>query len=66
MITINAYDDGCSTTIKANYYKTSLANFIRGGQRFAAPGIIECDQEGNLKQCDIEELLKGDERFNQG
>lgn len=31
MIMINAYDDVCQT-IKANYYKVSLCNFIRGGR----------------------------------
>lgn len=31
MITINPYKDVC-VTIKANYYKVSLANFIRGGR----------------------------------
>ena len=27
----NPEDDGTSRTIKANYYKVSMANFIRGG-----------------------------------
>ena len=30
-IPFNPYDDGTARTIKAQYYKSSLANFIRGG-----------------------------------
>ena len=33
MILINDKKDVCQT-LKANYYKTSLANFIRGGRAF--------------------------------
>ena len=33
MILINDKADVCQT-LKANYYKTSLANFVRGGRAF--------------------------------
>lgn len=32
-IPMNPEPDGTSRTIKANYYKVSMANFIRGGVR---------------------------------
>lgn len=63
MIMINAYDDVCQT-IKANYYKVSLCNFIRGGQTFAAPGIIECEKDGRISQKEIEEFLNEREQRN--
>lgn len=30
-IPFNTSADGCARTIKANYWKASLANYIRGG-----------------------------------
>lgn len=50
-IPINAYDDGTSLTIKAQYYKTSLANFTRGGQRFCTVGVLEVPDD-----CEIESI----------
>ena len=36
---LNPMPDGTYRTIKANYYKQSLANFVRNGAR-AATGVI--------------------------
>lgn len=57
MILINDKKDVCQT-IKANYYKTSLANFVRGGQSFAAPGIIECEEDGYITHKEMEKVYE--------
>ena len=37
---LNPHTQGIARTIKANYYKQSLANFTRGGS-MGATGVIE-------------------------
>lgn len=55
MILINDKADVCQT-LKANYYKTSLANFVRGGQSYSAPGIIECEEDGYITHKEMERI----------
>lgn len=55
MITINPYKD-VWVTIKSNYYKVSLANFIGAGT-YAAPGVIECEENGNITPQEIEDAI---------
>ena len=38
LIPFNPEPDGASRTIKANYYKVSMANFVRGGG-YGATGV---------------------------
>lgn len=38
---LNPYPGGTARTIKENYHKVSLANFIRRGGTFAQTGVIE-------------------------
>ena len=47
----NPMPDGTCRTIKANYYKQSLANFIRGGA-YAATGVIETNDVQKECQAD--------------
>lgn len=65
MITINDYrnPDICQT-ITAQYFKTSLANFSRGGQRYSKPGVIDCNADGNIAPSEIEEFLNEREQGN--
>lgn len=42
---LNPYPDGTARTIKANYHKVSLDNFVRGGGTFAQTGVIEYGTE---------------------
>jgi DNA (cytosine-5)-methyltransferase 1 len=42
---VNTGKDGVSITVKAQYYKTSLANFARPGASYAATGIVEKNPE---------------------
>lgn len=42
---VNTGKDGVSITVKAQYYKTSLANFARSGASYAATGIVEKNPE---------------------
>ena len=44
---INTEPDGSCKTIKAQYYKNGVANFIRGGH-YGATGVIEYYEQ----QCD--------------
>lgn len=44
-IPMNPEPDGTSRTIKANYYKVSMANFIRGGG-YGATAVI-CVSDGS-------------------
>ena len=41
---LNQHTQGIERTIKANYYKQSLANFKRGGS-MGATGVIEYEDE---------------------
>jgi hypothetical protein len=41
---MNPMPDGTCRTIKANYHKVSLDNFLRGGS-YAATGVIEIEDE---------------------
>ena len=41
---MNPMPDGTARTIKANYHKVSLDNFLRGGS-YAATGVIEIEDE---------------------
>ena len=41
---LNQHTQGIARTIKANYYKQSLANFTRGGS-MGATGVIEYEYE---------------------
>lgn len=40
---LNQHTQGIARTIKANYYKQSLANFTRGGS-MGATGVIEYEE----------------------
>ena len=40
---MNPYPGDTARTIKANYHKVSLDNFLRGGS-FAATGVIEYER----------------------
>jgi hypothetical protein len=48
---INCAENGNAHTVKAQYYKTSIANFTRTGSTFGATGIIQIVEKQN-------ELLK--------
>jgi hypothetical protein len=41
---LNPYPDGTCRTIKEQYHKTSVANFLRVGS-FAATGVIEYEPD---------------------
>lgn len=41
---LNPHTQGIARTIKANYYKQSLANFTRGGS-MGSTGVIEYDTD---------------------
>jgi len=44
---LNPYEDGTCRTIKSQYYKNSLANFVRRGG-YGATGVIKrYDKENN-------------------
>lgn len=59
MITINDYkNQNVCQTITAQYWKTSFANLTRGGQRFSKPGVIECEQDGNITQTELEKIIE--------
>lgn len=42
---LNVAKDGNVHTIKAQYHKTSLANFVRAGTGFSATGVIQIVEE---------------------
>lgn len=66
MITINSHSNpNVCQTIKANYYKVSFANLTGGGQRYSAPGVIECKQDGNFKPEELEEWMSEKTRLEQ-
>jgi hypothetical protein len=46
---LNPEPDGTSRTIKAQYFKNSLANFIRGGG-YGATAVIEYETETDRRQ----------------
>lgn len=46
---INTEDDGTCWTIKSQYHKTSIANFIRHRGGYGATGVIEYE----FKTCEI-------------
>lgn len=46
---MNCKLDGTCNTIKANYYKVSIANFIRTGTSYGATGILEVKKCTKLK-----------------
>ena len=46
---LNPMDDGTFRTIKSQYHKTSIANFIRHRGGYAATGVIEYE----FKTCEI-------------
>ena len=55
---INADTDSCARSIKAGYYKTGPANFIRymGGVRidgFSATGVMEEYEEDDTDKHDL-------------
>jgi hypothetical protein len=41
---MNPMPDGTARTIKEQYHKNSVANFLRGGS-YAATGVIEIEDE---------------------
>ena len=45
VLPMNPMPDGSCRTIKSQYFKNSLGNFIRGGG-YAATGVIEIVYEG--------------------
>lgn len=47
----NAEADGTYRTLKAVYFKSSMANFVRGGD-WGATGVIEVYEEDNTDKCD--------------
>lgn len=51
LIPLNPMPDGTCRTIKAQYYKNSLGNFIRGGG-YGATGVIEIMYEDDLQRSD--------------
>lgn len=42
---INGEQDGCARTLKASYYKTSIANMLRKGT-YGATGVVKTDEQG--------------------
>ena len=52
---INTEPDGSCKTIKAQYYKNGVANFIRGGH-YGATGVIEYYEQ----QCDRDWQYRGE------
>lgn len=44
VIPLNPYTDGTCRTIKSQYYKNALANFVRGGG-YGATAVIEYETE---------------------
>lgn len=42
-VAFNTASDGTARTIKANYWKASLANFIRGGDGFGVTAVACID-----------------------
>ena len=48
-IPFNPEPDGTSRTIKAQYFKNSLANFIRG-EGYGATAVIEYETETDRRQ----------------
>lgn len=53
---LNQHTQGIARTIKANYYKQSLANFTRGGS-MGATGVIEYDNNGRHSEDDTGRVL---------
>lgn len=53
---LNQHTQGIARTIKANYYKQSLANFTRGGS-MGATGVIEYDTDGGYSKDDTGRVL---------
>lgn len=53
---LNQHTQGIARTIKANYYKQSLANFTRGGS-MGATGVIEYDNNGGYSEDDTGRVL---------
>ena len=51
MIPLNPMPDGTCRTIKAQYYKNSLGNFIRGGG-YGATAVIEIVYETDSTDSD--------------
>ena len=47
-IPFNPEPDGTSRTVKANYWKSSLANFIRGGG-YGATAVAVLDSRSDLQ-----------------
>ena len=52
---INTVENGVAHTIKANYYKTSLANLTRSGS-FGATGIIQAVKETGDKMTELKRI----------
>lgn len=48
-IPLNPEPDGTSRTIKANYFKVSLANFIRGGG-YGATAVAVYDSRSGVEK----------------
>ena len=53
---LNPHTQGIARTIKANYYKQSLANFTRGGS-MGATGVIEYGTDGRHSKDDTCRML---------
>lgn len=51
VIPLNPMPDGSCRTIKSQYYKNSLGNFIRGGG-YGATAVIEIVYEYDLQRSD--------------
>ena len=47
---LNTEDDGTCWTIKSQYHKTSIANFIRHRGGYASTGVIEYDINGGYSK----------------
>ena len=54
---LNTEDDGTCRTIKSQYHKTSIANFIRHRGGYGATGVIEYDNNGRHSEDDISRML---------
>ena len=55
---VNTGKDGVSITVKAQYYKTSLANFARSGASYAATGIVEKNSKYRIRKLTPKECWR--------
>ena len=55
-IPLNPQNDGTCRPIKANYYKMSIANFVRGGS-MGATGVMAYDDDADTRPASDKERL---------